>query len=198
MKDMILLYMLIPYLVLINVLTFCMYGIDKWKAKRSRWRVPETTLLEMAVFGGSIGAWLGMRIWHHKTMHNKFKYGIPIILVIQVAVFLLTSCKTKHVVELALPIQEDKLVQEHSSTVFLIMYDSKIGKAALLKAIKDYECEIVYDYVNINGMALKKPEGKTLEETMQYFREVKGVLTVEYNYIIRLTDPIPPRLEIIQ
>lgn len=195
---MILLYMLLPYLVLINVLTFCMYGIDKWKAKRSRWRVPETTLLEMAVLGGSIGAWLGMRIWHHKTMHNKFKYGIPIILVVQIVIFLLTSCKTKHVVEPALPIQEDKLVQEHSSTVFLIMYDSKIGKAALLKSIKDYECEIVYDYVNINGMALKKPEGKTLEETMQYFREVKGVLSVEYNYVIRLRDPIIPRLEIIQ
>ena len=64
------------------------------------------------------------------------------------------------------------------------------------KAIKEYKCEIVYDYGMINGMALKKPEDKTLEETMQYFRGVKGVLTVEYDHIIRLTDPVKPRLEV--
>ena len=53
---------------------------------------------------------------------------------------------------------------------------AEIGKAPVLKAIKDYKCEIVYDYHNMNGMALKKPEDKTLEETMQYFRSVKGVV----------------------
>ena len=76
------------------------------------------------------------------------------------------------------------------------MYDEKVGKEHLQKAIKEYKCEIVYDYGMINGMALKKPEDKTLEETMQYFRGVKGVLTVEYDHIIRLTDPVKPRLEV--
>ena len=67
-----------------NVITFFLYGIDKWKAKKDRWRIPESTLLLLAVLGGSIGAWLGMKIWHHKTMHKKFKYGIPLILVLQI------------------------------------------------------------------------------------------------------------------
>ena len=73
------------YLIAINVVTFFAYGIDKWKAKRSKWRISEATLLGMAVIGGSIGAWLGMRVWHHKTMHKKFQLGIPLIIVAQIA-----------------------------------------------------------------------------------------------------------------
>ena len=73
------------YLVAINVLTFLLYGIDKWKAKRARWRIPERVLLGMAAIGGSVGAWLGMRVWHHKTQHAKFRYGVPAMLVAQAA-----------------------------------------------------------------------------------------------------------------
>ena len=87
-------------------------------------------------------------------------------------------------------------IQEHSPNVFLIMYDAEVGKEPLLKAIKEYKCEIVYDYGIITGMALKKPEDKTLEETMHYFKKVKGVTNVEYDHVIRLTDPVKPRLEI--
>ena len=72
------------YLLIINLLTFLLYGIDKWKAKRARWRIPEAALLGMAAVGGSIGAWLGMRVWHHKTQHKKFRYGVPAILVAQI------------------------------------------------------------------------------------------------------------------
>ena len=93
------------------------------------------------------------------------------------------------------PIHKDD-IQEHSPNVFLIMYDAEVGKEPLLKAIKEYKCEIVYDYGIINGMALKKPEDKKLEETMQYFKTVKGVTNVEYDHVIRLTDPVKPRLEI--
>ena len=74
--------LIVIYLIAINIVTFFMYGIDKWKAKRSKWRISEATLLGMAVIGGSIGAWLGMRVWHHKTMHKKFQLGIPLILII--------------------------------------------------------------------------------------------------------------------
>ncbi len=74
------------YLLAINGITFFTYGIDKWKAKRSKWRIPESTLLVVAVIGGSVGAWLGMKVWHHKTMHKKFKYGVPAIFFIQVAI----------------------------------------------------------------------------------------------------------------
>ena len=80
------------YLLAINALSFSLYGIDKYKAKKNQWRISEATLLMMAVIGGSIGAWAGMRLWHHKTMHKKFKYGIPVIIILQVvlAVYLHT------------------------------------------------------------------------------------------------------------
>ena len=73
------------YLLGINAVAFIMYGIDKYKAKKAKWRIPEATLLLLAVLGGSIGAWMGMKVWHHKTMHKKFKYGILAILLIQIA-----------------------------------------------------------------------------------------------------------------
>ena len=81
------------YLLAVNIATFFLYGIDKYKAKKGQWRISEATLLLMAVIGGSIGAWAGMRLWHHKTMHKKFKYGIPIIIILQVAlaVYLITN-----------------------------------------------------------------------------------------------------------
>jgi uncharacterized membrane protein YsdA (DUF1294 family) len=188
--------LILIYLIAINVVTFFLYGMDKWKAKRSKWRISEATLLGLAVIGGSIGAWLGMKVWHHKTMHKKFKYGLPLILIVQIAIVFLTSCRSKQTVELSASIESHKYEPEHSPNVFLVMYDEKVGKEHLQKAIKEYKCEIVYDYGMINGMALKKPEDKTLEDTMQYFRGVKGVLTVEYDHIIRLTDPVKPRLEV--
>ena len=73
------------YLLAINVVAFIMYGIDKYKAKKAKLRIPEATLLLLAVLGGSIGAWMGMKVWRHKTKHKKFKYGIPAILLIQIA-----------------------------------------------------------------------------------------------------------------
>ena len=81
------------YLLAVNIVTFLLYGIDKYKAKKGKWRISEATLLTMAAIGGSIGAWAGMRLWHHKTMHKKFKYGIPVIIILQVAlaVYLLTN-----------------------------------------------------------------------------------------------------------
>ena len=75
-------------LICINVVTFVVYGIDKWKAKQGSWRISEATLLMLAVIGGSIGALLGMQVWHHKTMHKKFKYGLPMILLACAAIAL--------------------------------------------------------------------------------------------------------------
>ena len=84
---------ILGYLLAVNITSFFLYGIDKYKAKKGKWRISEATLLMIAVIGGSIGAWVGMRIWHHKTMHKKFKYGIPVIIIFQVAlaVYLLTN-----------------------------------------------------------------------------------------------------------
>lgn len=187
--------LILIYLVTINVATFFTYGIDKWKAKKSLWRIRESALLGLAILGGSIGAWLGMKVWHHKTMHKKFKYGIPLILIAQIVLLLLVSCKSQQTVALSPSIQGQQVDQEHSPHVFLVMYDAEVGKEPLQKAIKAYKCEVIYDYKIIHGMALKKPENKTLEETMHYFRGVKGVLSVEYDRINHLVEPVRPRLE---
>ena len=111
MNDHSYLHIALIYLVAINIATFFMYGIDKWrstsgrllptgrkKAKNSKWRIRETALLGLAVLGGSIEAWLGMKVWHHKTQHKggnrdidnivggyQFKYGVPAIIIIQLA-----------------------------------------------------------------------------------------------------------------
>lgn len=86
MNDQNHLYIALIYLVIINVVTFLMYGIDKWKARNSKWRIRETALLGLAVLGGSIGAWIGMIVWHHKTRHKKFRYGVPAIIIFQLAI----------------------------------------------------------------------------------------------------------------
>jgi uncharacterized membrane protein YsdA (DUF1294 family) len=74
------------FLVGINAVTFMVYGVDKWRAVHNSWRISEATLLTLAVVGGSIGALLGMQVWRHKTMHKKFKYGLPLILLAQIAI----------------------------------------------------------------------------------------------------------------
>ena len=82
---------LLYYLIVINIVTFLIYGIDKRKAKQGSWRISEATLLILAVIGGSIGALLGMKVWRHKTMHKKFKYGLPLILLAQTALIYFIS-----------------------------------------------------------------------------------------------------------
>ena len=81
---------LLCWLLVINLVTFLVFGLDKWKAKRkekreSVRRVPERTLFLLSAIGGSVGALLGMWCFHHKTRHWYFRYGIPAILVVQLA-----------------------------------------------------------------------------------------------------------------
>ena len=76
---------IIYYLLVINAVAFFAYGIDKLKARKGSWRISEATLLLLAIIGGSIGASLGMKAWHHKTMHRKFQYGLPVIFLLQLA-----------------------------------------------------------------------------------------------------------------
>ena len=99
MNDQSYLDIALIYLAVINVVTFFMYGIDKWKAKKSKWRIREAALLGLAVLGGSIGAWLGMKVWYHKTQHKggnrdidnivggyQFRFGVPAIIIIQLSI----------------------------------------------------------------------------------------------------------------
>ena len=76
---------LLWYLPAVNVVTFTVYGIDKRKARRGAWRIPEKTLFLLPLLGGSVGALLGMKVFRHKTKHWYFVWGIPIILLAQTA-----------------------------------------------------------------------------------------------------------------
>lgn len=80
---------LLIYLVLVNLAAFAMYGIDKRKAIKDQWRIPEKTLLLVALLGGSFGAFTGMQVFHHKTKHWKFLLGVPACMILHVALAVL-------------------------------------------------------------------------------------------------------------
>ncbi|WP_297022919.1 DUF1294 domain-containing protein [uncultured Dialister sp.] len=73
------------YFLAVNLLAFCLFGLDKWKAIHGRWRISEKTLLLSALSGGFLGAFLGMHYFHHKTRHKKFVYGVPAIGTLEIA-----------------------------------------------------------------------------------------------------------------
>ena len=81
------------YLLIINLIGFFAMFIDKQKAKKNKWRIPEKTLFLFALIGGSFGTTLGMNVFHHKTKHWYFKFGMPLILILQIAAFI--YCKIK-------------------------------------------------------------------------------------------------------
>ena len=80
--------MLIGYLILVNAVAFLLMLIDKYKAKKNKWRISEATLMGIAAIGGSLGAIGGMYTFRHKTKHLKFTLGVPAILILQIAAVL--------------------------------------------------------------------------------------------------------------
>lgn len=77
------------YLALINLIAFVLMGIDKYKATRHRWRIPERTLFLPAILGGSLGALLGMGVFRHKTRKTLFTVGMPVLLILQLVQLLI-------------------------------------------------------------------------------------------------------------
>ena len=86
-------YLLYIYLAAANIVSFVMFGIDKSRAKRRAWRISEGALLISAAVGGSVGAIAGMIVFRHKTKHLKFLIGLPLILIIHLALWYLLSAK---------------------------------------------------------------------------------------------------------
>ena len=74
--------------LILNAITCILYGIDKWKAIHGAWRIREVTLLTWAALGGSLGAFLGMHLFHHKTRHKKFCILVPLFMVIHLSLIL--------------------------------------------------------------------------------------------------------------
>ena len=76
------------YYIAVNVLAFVLYGADKGRAKRDQWRIPESTLLGIALIGGGVGAWAGMQMFRHKTKHWHFKILVPIFILLHAGLIL--------------------------------------------------------------------------------------------------------------
>ena len=108
---------------------------------------------------------------------------------------LLTACHTQKQLDTptTIPVHQPVSGMEYSPTNLIIMYDAEIGKEPLLKAIQEIQAEIIYDYSIITGMAIRKPETMSLEGTKTYFEQVKGVVSVEYDHIYHLDDPVRPK-----
>jgi len=78
-----------------NLIVFLVYGLDKYKAQHDKWRIPEKTLLLMALVMGGAGALVGMRVFHHKTKHRVFTIGVPVCLLLNLAVLYLAFFGTE-------------------------------------------------------------------------------------------------------
>lgn len=85
--------LLIVYLMIINALAFFLMLTDKQKAAKKAWRIPEATLMGVAAIGGSLGAILGMQLFRHKTRHIKFAVGLPVLLILQIALLVFLHTK---------------------------------------------------------------------------------------------------------
>ena len=110
---------------------------------------------------------------------------------------LLCSCGTP---KKAVPIESAPTLenpQDVSPSTLIFMYDTEIGKEPLQNAVKQYGAEIIYDYSIIPGMAIRIPEGKDIHEAIEYFKKVKGVVSVERDRIYHLTDPVKAHLEVM-
>jgi hypothetical protein len=94
-------------------------------------------------------------------------------------------------------VQEGKLPLDVAPDRLIIMYDEAVGKEPLRKAIEAYGAEIIYDYSIIPGMAIRIPEGKEISEAMTYFKQVKGVTSVERDHIYHLPEPVRPKVEVM-
>ena len=88
-------FFFIAYLLVINIYGLCIMGIDKWKSSHKSRRIPEKILFIVAFIGGAAGIYSGMKVFHHKTLHNKFKYGIPPIVIADIIIVVYVLLKYK-------------------------------------------------------------------------------------------------------
>ena len=83
--------LILVYLVIINLISFAAMGVDKARARKRSWRIPESTLFVLAIIGGSVGSIVGMHLFRHKTLHWYFLYGMPAILIIQILIVVILA-----------------------------------------------------------------------------------------------------------
>ncbi len=155
------------YLVSVNIITFFMFGIDKWKAKRSRWRIPEATLLAMAAIGGSLGAWLGMKVWHHKTLHKKFRFGIPLILIVQIALLFFCACRTANSPTLSAYQTEQEYISGLADKVWTFSKEHPQGFTLDIRTMKEPKEGIAVSYAATQNCCSRNQLDSVINHALQ-------------------------------
>ena len=123
--------------------------------------------------------------------------GIFVALLLGFLPLVLSCGAARHTYPVEGPLVRAEPEGEFSPNILIIMYDEAVGKEPLLEAIEAYGAELKYDYSLIPGMAIRIPDGKDIRDALAFFKKVKGVTSVERDRIIRLTDPVKPRLRVM-
>ncbi|MCQ2531150.1 MAG: DUF1294 domain-containing protein [Saccharofermentans sp.] len=175
----------IIYLVIINLITFAMYGTDKNKARNHKWRIPERTLIFMAFIGGGLGAIIGMNIFHHKTQKPKFKILVPIGLVLTIVITILATYGNNHLevttynYDAGLNCKIVHLSDVHNTTIYW-------NKDALPNAVKDLDP----DYIVITGDLIDSihTDMDSAIYTAKALAEITDTYYVTGNHELRLSE----------
>ena len=138
---------LVYYLIIMNALAFIIYGIDKKKAEKEKYRISESTLILVAVLGGALGAWLGMLVFHHKTRKKKFKI-VPVFLVIYIVLSGLFLYGNYHLVTTEYEYRSGKISEEMDGKTIVQISDLHnqlfgINQSILLDRIKKCNPDII-------------------------------------------------------
>lgn len=171
---------LVYYLLFINIIAFIMYGIDKAKAKADKWRIPEHTLIFLAVIGGAIGAGLGMKVFHHKTKKNKFRITVPVLLVIEIILIIFCLFQNYHLVVTNYSYENDKITDSLDGYRIVQISDLHnqffgFGQKRLLSQIEKCEPDIIAvtgDVIDTNHT--------NYELAMEFFKGAAKIAPVYY------------------
>jgi hypothetical protein len=154
------------YMLVINLITFYLYGRDKRKAEKSEWRIPEATLLAFVILGGAFGGLLGMKIYHHKTKKNKFRITVPIFAIWYVIFCVFSLYQNYHLVVTEYDYKSSKVSAELSGYTIVQISDLHnqifgIGQKSLLKKIREQSPDMIVvtgDVVDLTHTFFKPAE----------------------------------------
>ena len=136
------------YMLVINLITFYLFGRDKRKAEKNQWRIPEATLLSFVIFGGAFGGLLGMKVFNHKTKKNKFRITVPAFVIWYVIFCIFSLYQNYHLVVTQYDYKSSKVSAELNGYTIVQISDLHnqifgIGQHSLLKKIREQSPDII-------------------------------------------------------
>lgn len=172
--------LLVYYLIVINMIAFTLFGIDKAKARADKWRIPEHTLLLFVFLGGEIGGFLGMKVFHHKTKKNKFRITVPILLVVELVLIVFFLYQNYHLVVTEYTFKSGKIADEldgYRIVQISDLHNQWFGKKQrkLLSMIEECKPDIIV----VTGDAVDSNH-TNYEITLDFFEGAVGIAPVYY------------------